>query len=325
MFTSHRCIAVGTKTGYYLYAINSLDRAELVYSQRRDFILNFLLKNHSVFFNIANENVVLVERLLSTRLVALVNQAQVRKMRVCYLQHGTEIVNYSYANSILAIKMNRQRLVVCLEESIFIHNMSDMKILHTIRDTPPNKLGLVALSCGQNVDAASLLAYPGSSQTGEVQVFDTISLRAVASVPAHNSPLAAIAFNSEATRLATASEKGTVIRVFSIPEGQKVFEFRRGMKRNVNITCLSFVLNSAFLCASSDMETIHVFKLEEPKDAMPASVTQQQTWTDYFSSIVKQSANYLPSHVGDVLHQDRAYLTAKLQQTATRTYCTVNM
>lgn len=27
------------------------------------------------------------------------------------------------------------------------------------------------------------------------------------------------------------SSQGTVIRVFSIPEGQKLFEFRRGVKR----------------------------------------------------------------------------------------------
>lgn len=83
-------------------------------------------------------------------------------------------------------------------------------------------------------------------------------------IPAHDSPLAALAFDASGTKLATASEKvkwlhqaegnggfsvcrwavalicmrvsvassqGTVIRVFSIPEGQKLFEFRRGVKR----------------------------------------------------------------------------------------------
>jgi autophagy-related protein 18 len=52
-------------------------------------------------------------------------------------------------------------------------------------------------------------------------------------IPAHDSSLAALAFNNAGTRLATASEKGTVIRVFSIPEGHRLFEFRRGMKRFV--------------------------------------------------------------------------------------------
>jgi len=35
-------------------------------------------------------------------------------------------------------------------------------------------------------------------------------------IPAHDSPLAAIAFSSTGTKVATASEKGTVIRVFDV-------------------------------------------------------------------------------------------------------------
>lgn len=34
-----------------------------------------------------------------------------------------------------------QRLVVCLEESIYIHNIKDMKLLKTIMDTPLNTTG----------------------------------------------------------------------------------------------------------------------------------------------------------------------------------------
>lgn len=48
-----------------------------------------------------------------------------------------------------------------------------MKVLHTIRDTPANPRGICALS-PHNEHA--YLAYPGSVQTGEVQIFDTITL-----------------------------------------------------------------------------------------------------------------------------------------------------
>lgn len=30
---------------------------------------------------------------------------------------------------------------MCLEESLYIHNIRDMKVLHTIRETPPNPAG----------------------------------------------------------------------------------------------------------------------------------------------------------------------------------------
>lgn len=35
-------------------------------------------------------------------------------------------------------------------------------------------------------------------------------------IPAHDSPLAALAFSPNGTKVATASEKGTVIRIFHV-------------------------------------------------------------------------------------------------------------
>lgn len=66
-----------------------------------------------------------------------------------------------------------QRLIVCLEESLYIHNIRDMKVLHTIRDTPSNPEGICALSTHND---NCYLAYPGSNQTGEVQIFDAVNL-----------------------------------------------------------------------------------------------------------------------------------------------------
>jgi autophagy-related protein 18 len=85
-------------------------------------------------------------------------------------------------------------------------------------------------------------------------------------IPAHDGPLAALSFNSSGTKLATASEKGTVIRVFSVTDGAKLFEFRRGVKRCVSIYSLAFSPDSLFLSASSNTETVHIFKLEQVKE-----------------------------------------------------------
>lgn len=42
------------------------------------------------------------------------------------------------------------------------------------------------------------------------------SQQAKTMIPAHDSPLAALAFSPNGTKVATASEKGTVIRVFNV-------------------------------------------------------------------------------------------------------------
>ena len=54
--------------------------------------------------------------------------------------------------------------------------------------------------------------------------------------------------------------QGTVIRVFSIPEGDRLFEFRRGMK-GVEIYSLAFDTGNQYLVSSSNTGTVHIFKL----------------------------------------------------------------
>jgi len=195
-----------------------------------------------------------------------------------------------------------------------------MKVLHTIRDTPPNPHGLCALSPNNDY---CYLAYPGSSTIGEVQIFDAYNLQAKTMIPAHDSPLAAISFSSTGTLIATASEKGTVIRVFKVSDGARLHEFRRGVKRNATIYSLAFSADSHFLAASSNTETVHVFKLEVPKDAQrPGSSSEEpQGWLGYLSKAVSASASYLPTQVADVFSQGRAFATVHLPFQGIRNVC----
>nr|XP_034959932.1 WD repeat domain phosphoinositide-interacting protein 1 isoform X2 [Zootoca vivipara] len=239
-------------------------------------------------------------------------------MNVYHFKKGTEICNYSYSSNILSVRLNRQRLIVCLEESIYIHNIKDMKLLKTILDTPPNTTGLCALSINHS---NSYVAYPGSTTVGEIVLYDGNNLRDVCSISAHDGPLAALAFNSTGSKLASASEKGTVIRVFSIPEGQKVYEFRRGMKRYVNISSLVFSMDSQFLCASSNTETVHIFKLEHLTDSRPE---EPPSWSGYMGKMFMAATNYLPSQVSGMMSQDRAFATVRLNVSGQRNICVLS-
>lgn len=96
--------------------------------------------------------------------------------------------------------------------------------------------------------------------SGEVLIFDTIALKAVNVVPAHRAPLSRIALNNDGTMLVTASETGTIIRVFSVPRGTKLFQFRRGTYPST-IYSMSFNLSSTLLCVSSTTDTVHIFRL----------------------------------------------------------------
>ncbi|XP_047994942.1 WD repeat domain phosphoinositide-interacting protein 2 isoform X1 [Leguminivora glycinivorella] len=308
-------LVAGSNQGYHLFALTPDDGVEEIYASR------------------SGQDTCLVDRLFSSSLVAVVTVAAPRKLIVCHYKKGTEICNYSYSNTILAVKLNRSRLVVCLEESLHIHNIRDMKILHTIRDTPPNPRGLCALAPAAD---RCYLAYPGSSAVGEVQIFDAVHLNAKCVLSAHDSGLAALAWSSCGRRLATASERGTVIRVFAVPERVRLFEFRRGVKRCVSISCLAFSACGTFLAASSNTETVHVFRLAEPPTpptpqpgaeapagaaasgagggagAGGAGEAEGGGWLGWLSSAVAAGAGLLPTQVADVLSQGRAFAAARL-------------
>nr|XP_046271510.1 WD repeat domain phosphoinositide-interacting protein 1 isoform X2 [Scatophagus argus] len=293
-------LALGTKTGYKLFSLTVVEKLDCIHESE-------------------TPDVYIVERLFSSSLVVVVSAAVPQRMNIYHFKKGTEICNYNYPNNILAVKLNRQRLVVCLEESIYIHNIKDMKLLKTLLNTPSNPSGLCALSINYS---NSYLAYPGSATIGEIILYDTNSLDTVTMIPAHDSPLAALAFNSSATKLASASEKGTVIRVFSLPEGRRLFEFRRGMKRYVNISSLSFSPDGQFLCASSNTETVHIFKLDQ---LGPSGGDEVATWSAYMGKMFSAASSYFPAQVSGMMSQDRAFATVHLLTSGQRNACTLAM
>lgn len=98
---------------------------------------------------------------------------------------------------------------------------------------------------------------------GDVMLFDANEMQEIKVIPAHQAPLSCIAMNKDGTLLATASEKGTVIRIFEIPSARKLYQFRRG-SMPARIHCMSFNATSTLLCVSSATETIHIFRLGDP-------------------------------------------------------------
>lgn len=179
------------------------------------------------------------------------------------------------------MRLNRKRLAVVLEDEIYLYDISNMSLLYTI-PTSPNPTAICALSpSSQNCYLAYPLPKPredtGNKRpshapplstyipptSGEVLVFDTLTLKAVNVIEAHKSPLCCVSLNSDGSLLATASEMGTIIRVFSVPRGQKLFQFRRGTYPST-IYSMSFNLDSTLLCVSSVSDTVHIFRLVNP-------------------------------------------------------------
>lgn len=181
---------------------------------------------------------------------------------------------------VVAVKMNRKRLVVMLEEIVFLYDISNMKLLHQ-QLTPLNPSGICAISPSSENNYLALPHHQKpapNTQTqpshvpksvakeaisGDVLLYDLNKMEEVTVIQAHQAPLSCIAINNDGTLMATSSEKGTVIRIFSIPDGKKLYQFRRG-SMPARIYCMTFNAASTLLCVSSATETVHVFKLAPP-------------------------------------------------------------
>ncbi|KAJ3024618.1 UNVERIFIED_CONTAM: autophagy protein [Siphonaria sp. JEL0065] len=211
-----------------------------------------------------NNSFKVVEMLFCTSLVALVGaglkpEQSPRRLQIMNTKRNSTICELTFVSAILSVKLNRKRLIVVLEEHIYIYDIANMKLVHTI-DTAPNPHALCALSPSSE---NCFLAYPPSTSgtsSGDLLIFDVVNLQAVNIVQAHKSPLSCIVFSYDGTLVATSSDKGTVIRVFSVPTGQKLFQLRRGTY-NANIHSIAFDLSNRYLCVSSDTDTIHIYKL----------------------------------------------------------------
>ncbi|KAF9131550.1 autophagy protein [Mortierella sp. 14UC] len=285
------CISVGTKHGFKIY-------------------------NCDPFGN----SIGIVEMLFCTSLVAIVGAgdqpaSSPRRLQIINTKRQSTICELTFPTSILSVKLNRKRLIVVLEDQIYVYDISNMKLLHTI-ETSPNPQAICALSPSSE---NCYLAYPSPTPSptspfsnngrddshgpsGDVLIFNALTLQVVNIVQAHKTSVSNISINSEGTMLATASDKGTVIRIWSIPNAQRLYQFRRG-SHSARIYSLSFNLVSTLLCVSSDTDTVHIFKLGGGN-----SPTNSQR----NGGLLDGSLDYKKSGVGSVLRRQSMHFGRNL-------------
>jgi len=152
---------------------------------------------------------------------------------------------------IKAVKLRKDKIVVAEENQVSVYTFEKLERSHKF-PTIENEMGLLALSSEEKC----VLAFP-HTQKGEVCIF-MIDSGKTRFIQAHDSSIQCMALNSDGTRLATASKKGTLIRIFDTLDGSKLQEVRRGTEKAL-IYCISFNRDSSFICTSSDKGTIHIF------------------------------------------------------------------
>jgi len=260
------CFACGTDTGFRIYNCDPFKE-----TFQRDF---------------NKGGIGYVEMLFRCNILALVGGGRnprypPNKVMIWDDHQNRCIGELSFRSEVKAVKLRRDRVVVVLEHKIYVYNFADLKLVDHI-ETTANPKGLCAL-CPYNSN--TVLVCPGL-QRGHVRV-ELYDLKKTSLIPAHETALACFALNFDGTRLATASEKGTLVRIFDTASGQLLQEVRRGADR-AEIYSICFNYSSQWLAVSSDKGTIHIFSLgklqgdqqqaniEQPKPPAVTSTEEKQ-------------------------------------------------
>ncbi|XP_073011237.1 autophagy-related protein 18b isoform X1 [Typha latifolia] len=207
----------------------------------------------------------IVEMLFSSSLLAIVGageQPSLSPRRLCLFNivSGAALRELNFLTSIMAVRFNRKRLVVVLQDKTYIYDLNSMSMLEEI-DTAPNTKGLCAFAPGSE---GCYLALPASMTRGLVLIYNTQELQSLCQIDAHHSPLAAMVFSSNGKFLATASEQGTIVRVHLVSQATKSYSFRRGTYSST-IYSLSFGPSldlPDILVATSSSGSLHIFFLD---------------------------------------------------------------
>ncbi|KAA8533951.1 hypothetical protein F0562_031468 [Nyssa sinensis] len=233
------CFAAGTNRGFRIYNCDPFKE-----TFRRD------LKNGG--FGI-------VEMLFRCNILALVggkanSQYPPNKVIIWDDHQSRSIGEFSFRSEVRAVKLRRDRIVVVLEHKIYVYNFMDLKLLHQI-ETLANPRGLCCLSHHLNT---SVLACPGLRR-GQVRI-DHFGLNMTKVINAHDSQIACLTLTMDGLLLATASTRGTLIRIFNTMDGTRLQEVRRGVDK-ADIYGIALSPNVQWLAVSSDKGTVHIFSL----------------------------------------------------------------
>ncbi|KAL1509504.1 hypothetical protein ABEB36_004223 [Hypothenemus hampei] len=169
-----------------------------------------------------------------------------------------------FASEVKSVRLRRDKLIVVLLKKIhvfsFLHPTEELFFLRT-RNNPH---GLCEVSPLQS-SHKQILVFPGQ-KIGSIEIVDLSNATkgysiAPVYITAHQNELSCLAVNQQGTRIASASENGTLIRVWDTFSRNKLVELRRGADPAI-IHCLNFSLDSEFLCCSSDKGTVHIFAIK---------------------------------------------------------------
>ena len=158
------------------------------------------------------------------------------------------------------IKLKRTKIFIIGDNNVIVFTLGNYEKIDSIK-TCLNKNGIFGISLDPK---STIISYP-SVDVGRIIVKNYDEKKdgnyKIVEINAHQSEIVALTMNYDGTLVASASGKGTIIKIFKTKDGALIQELRRGTEP-AEIYCLAFDFKSQFLACSSNKGTIHFFSIK---------------------------------------------------------------
>lgn len=268
----HSCVACGTTRGFSIWNTKPLDKR--------------IQRN-------LKQPIRIVRPLHKTNVIVLVGCAPdgawtSKSLHIWDDADAKILITLTYDAPIVSVAISRSLLLVATRRHVYIYTQPMTRSPETNEPnefiTHDNSYTTIALSHDSQYDPVAVFlginqGYVHVSEQGE---------QPKRIIRAHDNEIAALAISSDGKQLATASTKGTVIRVWNLINGDLDFEFRRGTSA-AYVSCLAFSTDNRWLVGCSGRGTAHVFDIREKPEPVTVHLQQsstQQSFMEYLTSLL---------------------------------------
>lgn len=234
-----------------------------------------------------------VEMLFKSNIYAIIFQNDPTKVYLWDCNIKKMIVELTYRSEVLGIKMNREKLLIVIDKLIYVYAMTNITLINQI-DTgyiPDANYNNLVLLHHDSTKPTTIVSPSKNTGALNINTFNKDNSANISNIEitAHKNDLEYVAIDNDATMIATASTKGTLLRVYGFMSTELLYEFRRGIDpAKINNICFS--ADSKYIVASSNKGTIHVYSLEANNEGKPNSNT-----ISYFSQVKSILPDYYSS------------------------------
>ena len=232
---------------------------------------------------------------------------------------------YKFATPVLNVKCKKDFIFIVCEKKIYVFNLNTSQNIDTF-DTITNKRGIIAVNgCPEKTIMAHPIEPEDDPDKGYVGI-KNYKTNKYFPLLVHDEKISYMEMDYNGLILATANDKGTIIRLHNLLDKTLIYECKRGKDKAI-INFITFDLEYNYIGVTSTKGTIHIWKLDdliqkENKDSKMIYSLKKNNNNGYktelsFAKIKFQKQCifcFRPGNTVFIISQDEKYYISKIEK-----------